>query len=116
MFAWLSADALQNPGKCIGKEFVPAPDVISNSEVAAIITQVTGTTFSYSFMPDEQARNLPFPAAIAWANMFQFVRGQPAVEKRASLPALGQGPSVQEFVEQHKAEFLELFKNARQVG
>ena len=51
------------------------------------------------------------------SNMFEFWRTcEPAIQKRDALPTLGQGHSVQEFVEEHKEDFANAFKNARQVG
>ena len=90
---------------------------MSNSDIAKVVTQVTGTEYAYHFMPDEKARSLPFPGGVPMSNMFEFWRTcEPAIQKRDALPTLGQGYSVQEFVEEHKEDFANAFKNARQVG
>lgn len=112
-----AAEAFQNPDKCLGKVFAAKPELVSNSDIAKVVTQVTGTEYSYHFMPDENARSMPFPGALAMSNMFEFWRTcEAAVQNRDALTTLGQGHSVQEFVEEHKDDFANAFKNAKQVG
>lgn len=112
-----AAEAFQKPDKCLNKVFAAKPELVSNSDIAEVVTQVTGTEYSYHFMPDEEARAMPFPGAMAMSNMFEFWRTcEPAVQQRDALPTLGQGHSVQEFVEEHKDNFAQAFKNAQQVG
>ena len=113
----LPTEAFQNPDKCLGQTFVAKPELLSNSDVARVITQVIGTEFSYYFMPDEKARSLPFPGAVAMSNMFEFWRTcEPALQERDALPFLGQGQSIQDFVKEHAQDFAAAFKNAKQVG
>ena len=112
-----AAEVFKNPDKCLGKVFAAKPELVSNSDIAKVVTQVTGTEYAYHFMPDEKARSLPFPAALAMSNMFEFWRTcEPALQTRDALPTLGQGHSVQEFVEEHKDDFTNAFKNANQAG
>lgn len=113
----LAAEAFQNPDKCLNKVFAAKPELVSNSDIAEVVTQVTGTEYSYHFMPDEKARAMPFPGAMAMSNMFEFWRTcEPALQQRDALPTLGQGHSVQEFVKEHKDDFARAFQNAQQVG
>lgn len=113
----IAAEAFQSPDKTIGKEFIAKPEMVSNSDVAQVISEVTGTDFAYYFMPDEKARALPFPGAVAMSNMYEFwTTCEPALQKRNALPTLGQRHTVHEFVEEHKEAFQNAFKNAHQVG
>lgn len=112
-----AAEAFHNPDTSLGKEFYAKPEWVSNNDVAKVISQVTGTDFAYHFMPDEKARALPFPGAVAMSNMFEFWRTcEPALQKRNALPTLGQEHTVQQFVEENKEAFLDMFQNAQQVG
>ena len=112
-----AAEAFHNPDTSLGNGFVAKPEWVSNNDVAKVISQVTGTDFAYYFMPDDKARALPFPGAVAMSNMFEFWRTcESALQKLCTLPTLGQQHPVQQFVEENKEAFQDMFKNAKHVG
>lgn len=111
-----AAEALQNPDCCIGKTFAVKSEMVSAEELSEMISQATEKKLVFHCMTDEKARSLPFPGAVAFANMFTFWREcTEAQQQMAELPTLGQGELPQVWVEQHKEEFSKVLANARSV-
>ncbi len=111
-----AAEALQDPDRCIGKTFAVKTEMVSAGKLSEMISQVTGEKLVFHCMTDEKARSLPFPGAVAFANMFTFWREcTEAQQQMAELPTLGQSERPQVWVEQHKEEFSKVLANARPV-
>ena len=110
------AEALENPDRCLGRTFAVKAEMISAVELAEIISKVTGQNVFFHFMSDEEARSLPFPGAIAFANMFQFIReSSEAHREMAKLPSLGQSESACIYIERHRDEFSRVLARAQRV-
>ena len=76
-----------------------------------------GKKLIFHRVTDEKARSLPFPGAMAFANMFKFWQEcTQAQQQMAELPTLGQSELSQVWVEQHKEEFSKVLANARPVS
>jgi len=111
-----AAEALQDPDRCIGKTFAVKSEMVSAGELSDMISQATGRKLVFHCTSDEKARSLPFPGAVAFANMFTFWReSTEAQQQMAELPTLGQSELPQVWVEQHKEEFSRVLANARPV-
>ena len=114
---YVAAEALQNPDRCISKTFAVKSQMVSAGELSDMISQATGKKLVFHCMTDEKARSLPFPGAMAFANMFTFWREcTEAQQQMAELPTLGQSERPQGWVEQHKEEFSKVLANARSVS
>ena len=96
--------------------FAVKSEMFSAGELSDMIRQATGKKLVFHCMTDEKARSLPFPGAVAFANMFTFWREcTEAQQQMAELPTLGHSELPQVWVEQHKEEFSKVLANARPV-
>lgn len=112
-----AAEALQNPDRCSGKMFAVKSGMVSAGELSEMISQAMEKKLVFLRMTHEKARSLPFPGAMALANMFKFWQERTeAQQQMAELPTLGQSELSQVWVEQHKEEFGKVLANARPVS
>ena len=70
--------------------FAVKSGMVSARELSEMISQAMGKKLVFHRMTDEKARSLPFPGAMALANMFKFWQEcTKAQQQVAELPSLG---------------------------